>query len=402
MSASDFGEVKSYVVKDGFGFVSSKQSPQDVFIHHSDLAKSGLHRLSDGDKIEYEIGAYNGRAKAINIRLATNVLEGLPPFPEHPPGQSYIGNSEGVIDRKSSRPLDHETKLNLSAFHTVQLKATGKLIDDLSSKTNAYYALANSLNDYHDELDKKTEELSFHMLQAIIPELRGWLNQSKERIDDLETPPLEYDQRAPLDAIVSRHDDIMKLSPLADKLFPDRPRPPISKEQASNDLDCSYELANAFKDNPGIATERVIADLGYGRAEVPDIKAQEQINITRHDRLGSIVTTTLGIAVVSSIFGLGAHIGTAIAVGASAGVGLFASKVLEASAGFQEMMNLLVKKNNQLKDRIDTTSIVAQLDRIREFALEYKHIFLTYAGDNPAHAWIKKYIDWISNNNKPE
>lgn len=64
------GSVKWFNPAKGFGFIAPEDDGKDVFIHISALERAGISGLSEGQRIEYELGAgRDGRTSAENIRL---------------------------------------------------------------------------------------------------------------------------------------------------------------------------------------------------------------------------------------------------------------------------------------------------------------------------------------------
>jgi len=59
-----FGTIK------GFGFVTPEQGSPDVFVHVSALEQAGLHGLSDGQHVSYELEQNRqGRTPAASLRV---------------------------------------------------------------------------------------------------------------------------------------------------------------------------------------------------------------------------------------------------------------------------------------------------------------------------------------------
>jgi CspA family cold shock protein len=64
------GTVKFFNQTKGFGFISPEDGSKDVFVHISDVERSGLSQLSDGQKVEFEIQPEARGPKAVNLRDA--------------------------------------------------------------------------------------------------------------------------------------------------------------------------------------------------------------------------------------------------------------------------------------------------------------------------------------------
>ncbi len=65
------GTVKWFNTTKGFGFIAPDGGSKDVFVHISDVERSGLTGLSDDQKVSFDIEAgRDGRDSAKNIELA--------------------------------------------------------------------------------------------------------------------------------------------------------------------------------------------------------------------------------------------------------------------------------------------------------------------------------------------
>ena len=66
------GKVKWYNSRRGYGFISPDDGGKDIFVHVSDLEKSGVNYLDEGDSIAFEIAEEKGKTKAINIKKSNS------------------------------------------------------------------------------------------------------------------------------------------------------------------------------------------------------------------------------------------------------------------------------------------------------------------------------------------
>ena len=55
MAGKKEGTVKWFNEKKGYGFISC-EGGDDVFVHYSDIETDGFKSLSEGQKVEFEIG----------------------------------------------------------------------------------------------------------------------------------------------------------------------------------------------------------------------------------------------------------------------------------------------------------------------------------------------------------
>ena len=64
------GVVKWFNPSKGFGFIVPDDGGNDVFVHISAVERAGLHSLSDGQKVEYEVvPGRDGKLAAENLAV---------------------------------------------------------------------------------------------------------------------------------------------------------------------------------------------------------------------------------------------------------------------------------------------------------------------------------------------
>lgn len=65
------GTVKFFNHTKGFGFISPDDSGKDVFVHASEVEKSGIPPLNEGDKVSFEVeNDKRGRSNATRLTLS--------------------------------------------------------------------------------------------------------------------------------------------------------------------------------------------------------------------------------------------------------------------------------------------------------------------------------------------
>lgn len=68
------GAVKWFNHKKGFGFITPDLGPRDVFVHITTVKRSGLDRIDDGQRLEFELAqGPDGRLAAQGLRLLAPV-----------------------------------------------------------------------------------------------------------------------------------------------------------------------------------------------------------------------------------------------------------------------------------------------------------------------------------------
>ena len=66
------GTVKFFNTTKGFGFIQPDNGAQDVFVHISAVERSGMHTLTEGQKVSFEVVRDNrsGKSAAENLQAA--------------------------------------------------------------------------------------------------------------------------------------------------------------------------------------------------------------------------------------------------------------------------------------------------------------------------------------------
>ena len=65
------GTVKWFNAKKGYGFIQPSSGEKDIFIHVTQMEKTGLHRLFDGQQVSFEVfkDSHSGKLAATEIHL---------------------------------------------------------------------------------------------------------------------------------------------------------------------------------------------------------------------------------------------------------------------------------------------------------------------------------------------
>jgi len=65
------GTVKWFNPNKGFGFIQPDDGSKDAFVHISAVERAGIHSLTEGQKVTYDLQAgQNGKSSAENLSLA--------------------------------------------------------------------------------------------------------------------------------------------------------------------------------------------------------------------------------------------------------------------------------------------------------------------------------------------
>ena len=63
------GKIKWFHATKGYGFIEPDDKSKDVFLHVSELAKTGLTDIKEGEKLSFELANVKGKIVAIDIKL---------------------------------------------------------------------------------------------------------------------------------------------------------------------------------------------------------------------------------------------------------------------------------------------------------------------------------------------
>ncbi|MBT4204907.1 MAG: cold-shock protein [Gammaproteobacteria bacterium] len=64
------GTVKFFNTEKGFGFIAPENGDKDVFVHVSAVERAGMGKLSEGQRISYEVVEERGKLAAGNLSAA--------------------------------------------------------------------------------------------------------------------------------------------------------------------------------------------------------------------------------------------------------------------------------------------------------------------------------------------
>jgi len=67
MATRETGTVKWFSNEKGYGFIS-RESGEDVFVHHSAIEAEGFRSLAEGDRVEFEVEAGRKGPSATQVR----------------------------------------------------------------------------------------------------------------------------------------------------------------------------------------------------------------------------------------------------------------------------------------------------------------------------------------------
>ena len=62
------GTVKWFNPAKGYGFIMPGDGSKDVFVHLSAVERAGMQRLSEGQKVSFDIAVERGKSAAVNLK----------------------------------------------------------------------------------------------------------------------------------------------------------------------------------------------------------------------------------------------------------------------------------------------------------------------------------------------
>lgn len=68
MPEKEKGTVKWFNEKKGYGFIS-RDSGDDIFVHHSAINAQGFRSLNEGDRVEFEVAEGKKGPAAADVRV---------------------------------------------------------------------------------------------------------------------------------------------------------------------------------------------------------------------------------------------------------------------------------------------------------------------------------------------
>ncbi|MBR2974367.1 MAG: cold-shock protein [Clostridia bacterium] len=62
------GSVKWFNAGKGYGFITSDEGGEDIFVHYSVIQTEGFKKLADGQRVSFEVTTEeNGKLRAANV-----------------------------------------------------------------------------------------------------------------------------------------------------------------------------------------------------------------------------------------------------------------------------------------------------------------------------------------------
>lgn len=70
MTKAQKGKIKFFNQEKSYGFIVPEDNGGDIFLHMTELEKSGYKGISIGQRVSYELGNnHKGKQQAVNIKI---------------------------------------------------------------------------------------------------------------------------------------------------------------------------------------------------------------------------------------------------------------------------------------------------------------------------------------------
>ncbi len=69
MAQENTGTVKWFSTEKGYGFIQPDYGGEELLVHHTGIAGSGIKALTEGDKVSYEVTEGRKGPRAANVSL---------------------------------------------------------------------------------------------------------------------------------------------------------------------------------------------------------------------------------------------------------------------------------------------------------------------------------------------
>jgi cold shock CspA family protein len=106
MSSDCTKTVKFFDEQKGYGFVSREKGGDDVFVHFSAIVGDGYKTLSEGQRVEFEVGLGKNGDEAQNVRVSSETTRGRGPrtFSRRVSSRCRVGATWARVDECRPRP----------------------------------------------------------------------------------------------------------------------------------------------------------------------------------------------------------------------------------------------------------------------------------------------------------
>ena len=295
-------------------------------------------------------------------------------LPEQERALKLIIGDQGEIE------LDRQTggadEKRVEALKPGLLRLLGQA-SEAFSKGNAFYGfVADTLEEYREEIDRPANEIEFGLVFTLGSEIKYALAEARLKDADPILPDLPPRGAAKVEAVLETHLPFLMASELGRDLVADKEILIETPEEARDGREAIEALRHEVETSEGIfeadAKKAVVAGLQGG-----------DVNATLFSRK---VAKNVGIVCAGATLCAAGPVAGLIGVGAAVGVGTVSGIALLFKG------EAFVKAGGELKDDL-TPSVKTGLSRIREFTITQKDVFARSVNLADKGDWFRKLIE---------
>lgn len=422
-----FGTVKWYNKEKGYGFIKPDGDQPDVFVHFSDVEKSGIADISDDMRLSFELSApsRSNKTRAVNLKLRPSDARNekslrdifieaikkreakeieLAPPPELPTqgaGPHFKINDDAVLVFESPILVDGDGN-NISRMRSLQPVIVDAAKQVLAAvRSNEQPQLIYVAKEYLDLINRDVSEIDTARLYGVGLRLSNSHAAAKRLIEDRLLPPLEDSAAEALESLIALHGPFVLSTKAGRELLSDAERytrKPTDEEAITT---AALELGRKLESESQIADRDVGRFVREAAGELTSEDETEKVAVYSAATMKNITIVIIAGATLAALPIVGGVLAGPPGIAAGAIAMLLGNEGLKKSKSFGVLQEKITK-GLDAAEGVEAVSLAKKLDPLRLFALRNEAILRKMAGTNPAFQWMHKYLDWIKAQSMPE